>query len=304
MNTHEFSRRDFLRATVAVAGGTAASASFASNAADTSALHISVNNFMLNQFYRREDKEYKDNLAEIKRSGFDGVEPGLGTAAEAQTTGEQLRDAGLEMRSVYATLNFFKGESEALASLTRTAEMAKKAAAFGTKILVCNFRTSPEGKTDEEIIRQTKYFDELGGRVADDGIKLCIHYHTPEWNSAGREIMHAMSQTDPRRVGFCLETHWSYTSGGNSMVAVQAHACTYADRTFAFHLRQSVNNVWSETFGDGDIDHIVIAELFKKRGGPLPLIVLEQAPQRNTPKTKSSFEVFQKSVNYARKIFG
>ena len=308
MKTHGFSRRNFLKVTVAIASGVAMPTSLVAhaleNTADASALHIAANSFMCSNYYKRDSKDYLDHLAEIKRAGIDGIEPGIGTAAEAQSMGERLRNAGLEMRSVYATLNFFKSEDEAKASLNKSVAMAKAAAAFGTKILACNFRTSPEGKTDEEIIRQTAYLDELSHLLAEDGIKLCIHYHTPEWNAAGREIMHAMSQTDPNRVGFCMETHWSYTSGGNSMAAVQAHASTYADRTFEFHLRQSINNVWSETFGDGDIDHVAIAEMFTKRGSPLPLIVLEQAPQRNTPQTMEAFEVFKKSVDYARKIFG
>jgi len=308
MTPLDFSRRDFLKATATIATGAAVSnsltASADGNTAEASPLHISANGFMCGQFYGREGKNFMEHLAEIKRSGLDGIEPGLGTAAEAQTVGERLRDAGLEMRSLYATLEFFRGGEEAAASLRRNVELARTAATFGTKLFVCHLRTSPERKTDEEIIRQTQTCDELARRLVDYDIKLCIHYHTPEWNHAGREMMYAISQTDPERVGYCLETHWSYTSGGNSMVAVQAHASTYADRTFAFHLRQSVDNVWSETFGEGDIDHVAIVEMFKKRGAPLPLIVLEQAPHAGTPNTMESFEVFRRSVEYARKIFG
>jgi inosose dehydratase len=303
MKFQNFSRRNFLKAATVIAGGTAVPTSLVANTG-TSALHIAANSFMCTQFYRRDNKNFLDHLDEIKNAGIDGIEPGLGTADEAQTMGEQLRQAGLEMRSVYVPLDFFRGEEEASTALSRVVEMAKTAAKFGTKLLTCNFRSNPEGKTDEEIIRQTKYLDELGRRVSNDGIKLCIHYHLPEWNAAGREMMYTLSQTDPKRVGFCMETHWSYSAGGNSMVAVQAHASTYADRTFSFHFRQSINNVWSETFGDGDIDHAAIVELFKKRGDPLPHISLEQAPHRTTPKTMEAVDVFRKSVEYVRKIFG
>ena len=69
-----------------------------------------------------------------------------------------------------------------------------------------------------------------------------------------------------------------------------------------WHLRQSTGNVWSETFGDGDIDYRELAKRLVGIG-VRPLVVLEQGPEGATPQTMGTAAVHQRSVRYVREVF-
>ena len=144
--------------------------------------------------------------------------------------------------------------------------------------------------------------DILGAGWKKFGITLAFHYHTTELEFGGREFHHVLCGTDPDNVSLCFEQHWSYRACGNSQVAVFDHLKLYGDRSVAVHLRQSVNNVWSETFGDGDIDNVRLAAGFKKLP-KMPHVVLEQAPENGTPKTLAPAEVLRRSAEYVRRVF-
>ena len=76
----------------------------------------------------------------------------------------------------------------------------------------------------------------------------------------------------------------------------------YGPRITELHLRQSKNNIWTEAFGQGDIDYPALAKHLLQIG-IRPHIVMEQAVETGTPKTMSTIEAFQKSSQYARKVF-
>ncbi len=61
--------------------------------------------------------------------------------------------------------------------------------------------------------------------------------------------------------------------------------------------------MWSETFGDGDIDY---RELVKRlvEAGVRPHVVLEQGPEATTPQTMDAADVHRRSVRYVREVFG
>lgn len=267
-------------------------------------LHVAVNSYTTWNLFDRDKQDFWNHLAEIKAAGADGIEPGIGSAGDAENTAKRLADAGLEMRSVYTGGNFYADDATAERELDRLTAMAEKAREYGTRV-ICSNPDAKSGKSDEEIRRQSAGYEKLGRNLADLGMKLGIHYHTSEWEYGGREFLHLMATTDPALVGFCFDTHWSYRASGNSAAAVQAHMRMWAPRCVEFHLRQSIGNVWSETFGDGDIDHPEIVAYFKTIfGDNLPHIVLEQAAEGGTPKTMTAPEVLKLSAEYVREIFG
>jgi inosose dehydratase len=103
-------------------------------------------------------------------------------------------------------------------------------------------------------------------------------------------------------VTFCLDAHWIYRGAGNSTVAVFDVLKLYGPRITELHLRQSVDSVWAETFGAGDIDYPALAKHLLDIGVK-PHIVLEQAVENGTPKTMSPVEAHRASCQYARKVF-
>ena len=59
--------------------------------------------------------------------------------------------------------------------------------------------------------------------------------------------------TDPEHVTLCLDAHWICRGAGNSAVALFDVVKLYGPRVTELHLRQSVDNVWTEALSEGDI---------------------------------------------------
>lgn len=292
-------RRQFLSASLATVGTALAAESLF--AQTRKRLPLAVNQYTCSTFYQRENVDFWTRLGEIKNTGIDGFEASLGSAAETADIGKRLTDHGLTMYSIYAGGNLHD-ENTAEKEISRLLGIGEKAKTFGTVIMVYN-PAAKKGKTDAELIRQSKNINILGAGLKKIGITLTFHYHTSELEFGGREFYHIMNAVDPANLSLCFEQHWSYRACGNSQVAMFDHWQLYADRSPIVHLRQSIANVWSETFGDGDIDNIRLANGCKKLP-KMPYLILEQAPETGTPKTLSTAEALRQSADYIRRVFG
>jgi len=266
-------------------------------------LHIAANQYTCNSIYARENIDFWTRLDEIKNADIDGLEVMFNSASEVADVGKRIADHGLEMRSIYVGGEAdMHNENTADKDIARILAIGEKVKAFGTIVLVFNPAVK-QGKSDAELIRQSKNMDTLGAGLRKIGISLAFHYHTSELEFGAREFHHVLCGTDPKNVSICFEQHWSYRASGNSQVAVFDHLKLYGNRSAEVHLRQSIDNVWSETFGDGDIDNIRLAAGFKKLH-KMPHVVLEQAAENGTPKTISPAEIFRRSADYVRRVFG
>ena len=108
--------------------------------------------------------------------------------------------------------------------------------------------------------------------------------------------------TDPAALSLCLDAHWVYRGAGHSQVALFDVLKLYGARVSELHLRQSTENVWSEAFGDGDIDYRTLVKILRD-AGVCPLLVLEQGPEGKTPQTLEPEEVHRRSARYVREVF-
>ena len=292
-------RRQFLSAALAASSAALVSENLFAQASQR--LHIAINQYTCGSIYGRDNIDFWTRLDELKSTGVDGLEPTINNAADAESIGKRLADHGLAMRSVYTGANLHE-EDAAKGEIARIFQLAEKARSFGTSIIVIN-PAAKSGKSDAELVCQSKNLDLLGNTLKQINVSIAFHYHTTELEFGGREFHHVLCGTDPKNVSLCFEQHWSYRASGNSQVAVFDHLKLYGERSVEVHLRQSVNNVWSETFGDGDIDNLRLAAGLKKLPA-MPHVVLEQAAEGGTPKTLAPADVFRRSVEYIRKVFG
>ena len=265
----------------------------ASSAAEANRLHVTLNQYTVAAFYGRDGVDFGQNLdkclAEMKSVGADGLEPMINSAADSEMYGTALKKQGMVMRSIYMGPNFHD-KNVCDSEMERTLISVKKAIEYGLKVVVINPAVK-QGKTDEELILQSKNFDKVGEEIRKLGPKLTFHYHTSELEFGAREFHHLLCGTKPENLGLCFDVHWSFRACGNSAVAAYDHARLYGDRVYEFHLRQSKDGVWTELFGDGDIDYQWVAD-FVGKFGKKPHIVLEQAPENGTPNTMKAAEVF------------
>ncbi len=311
MSNNRISRRDFLR-NLGLAGGVmlvGARSAIGLEEKRSGGLHLAGNQYPWTTFYGREKRDFNadldSGLREVAASGMDGYEPLASAPDEIDRLGPLLKKHGLGMRSLYVNSTLHEAD-RADKSIEEVLAIAEKAKGVGTRIIVTNPSPirwgGPEDKDDAQLKTQAAALDKLGARLTAMGLTLAYHNHDSELRQAAREFHHMMLGTDPKHVTLCLDAHWIYRGSGNSSVALFDVLKLYGSRITELHLRQSVNNVWSEAFGEGDIDYPRLAVLLQ-RIGVSPHLVLEQAIEQSTPKTMNAVEAHRKGGDYARRLF-
>jgi len=305
------SRRRFIR-DVALAGGAlvaGAGAAAAQRHRTRRTLHLACNQYPWTVFYRRDNRDFNKELdaglGELASCGLDGYEPLANSPQEIERLGPLLKKHGLEMRSLYVNSTLHDRE-KAGESISMVLAIARKAQEIGTRIIVTNPSPirwgGPENKNDAQLKVQAAALEKLGRELRGMGLILSYHNHDIELRNAAREFHHMMVGTDPAYVSLCLDAHWVYRGAGNSAVALFDVLKLYGSRITELHLRQSKDNVWTETFSEGDIDYPAIARHLLEIN-VRPHLVLEQAVEAGSPQTMSTVEAFQESSQYARRIF-
>lgn len=272
-------------------------------------LHLSTNGYPWQVFYQREGRNYGAEmdamLGEVVGAGLDGFEGSAGRPEDLDSFLPLLKKHGLEMRSLYVN-STLHDPAQIDKSVTNILQIAEKVHPIGTRIIVTNPNPirwgGPENKNDEQLRLQAGAMNRLGRTLKAKGMTLAYHFHDIELRMAARELHHMMVGTHPDFVTMCLDAHWVYRGAGNSEVAVFDIARLYAERISEVHIRQSRNDVWTEVLGPGDIDYPRLVQLLVDREVK-PLLVLEQAVEGKSPKTKTAEEAHRQSTRYARKVF-
>ena len=261
-------------------------------------------------FYKRQGRDFEADregfIKEVKQSGADSLEPLLKSAESTDRLSDVMSNQGVAMVSAYVNSELHeKGSSqESIETVIRLATQAQ--VRMGTKIIVTNPSPinweGPENKTDDQILVQGEALNQLGEALSVEGLTLAYHNHDPELRLAAREFHHMLASTDPEHVKFCLDSHWIYRGSGNSNVVLYDVIRLYGDRIVELHIRQSQNGIWTETFGDGDIDYDRLTKTLNNRC-IRPLITIEQAVEEKSLNTMNSLEAHKISHAQARKTF-
>src|SRR4030095_8845777 len=194
-----FSRRSFLQTSAGMLAGVALSAEPAKPL-------VGSQLYGWGQYYQREGKNLGERLDEVfsalRDAGYDYAEHGLSSDPEANfKLGERMKDKGLRPVSFYTGGAFHdpaKGES----TVQRLITGAKGAREAGFTIINCNPDPIGRDKTDEELSVQAQWLQKLGEGLAELGVKLGVHNHTPEMRNGAREFHANFRQTKPEAVGF------------------------------------------------------------------------------------------------------
>jgi len=111
-----------------------------------------------------------------------------------------------------------------------------------------------------------------------------------------------LSGTNPRYVKLCLDAHWVFRGAGDSNVALHDIIKLYGDRIAELHIRQSSDGVWTEAFGDGDIDYQRLTRELVDLGVK-PLVTMEQAVEAKSPNTMNGLKAHEISHARGREVF-
>ncbi len=274
-------------------------------------LPISCNTYNWVTFYQRQGKVWGQDLdaciADFAQSGISAIEPSFGSSSDVVNLAPILKKYQILMPSAYVNSSLHKVDEarQSIESVLAIASEAQKL--LELQIIVTNPNPvrwgSPEVKSDAELLEQSKNLEKLGAALRTRGITLAYHTHDTELLAGAREFHHVLLNTSPKNVAFCFDTHWVYRGSQNSQVAVFDMLKLYGSRVVELHLRQSVNGIWSETFGDGDIDYRRFDRELKARKLS-PHLVIEQCVESKTPATMNAVEAHQKDLAVVREIFG
>jgi inosose dehydratase len=301
----------FLGDAIRAAGSIALSSTLVrpATAAQGQKLHVACNAYSWSVFYQRQGRNFgellDEGLAEVAASGLDGFEPSFADAAQVDRLTPLLKKHGLEMRSFYvnSTLHEADRADESVRQILAVAPRAKEA---GARIVVTNPNPLAWGgaqdKSDQQLKVQAAALNRLGAELKKLGLTLAYHNHDMELRQAAREFHHMMLGTDPANVTLCLDAHWVYRGAGNSQVALFDVVKLYGQRISELHLRQSQDGVWTEVFGEGDINYRALAEMLRQ-ASVRPHIVLEQAIETGSPHTMTPLEAFRESTEATRRLF-
>ena len=269
--------------------------------------HVAINQWSVGAMRGRDKKlagmSQDEELAMLAACGINGLEAGLHSAEQAESLAVQLAKHGLEMRSIYTGSQLIDA-AVAEKEIERILALAKRAKPAGTKIIVTNPSPLPKrlGKTDAQLNAQAANLNRLGREMAALGVTLAYHNHDVEMEHSAREFHHMMLATEPGCLSLCLDAHWVYRGAGHSQVALFDVVKLYGPRIVELHLRQSNDNIWSESLGDGDIDYRALSKALVAIGAK-PLLVLEQGPEHATPQTIDVAEAHRRSCRYAKEVF-
>jgi inosose dehydratase len=163
----------------------------------------------------------------------------------------------------------------------------------------CNPKARRERKTDAEVETEARSLNRLGEHLKERGMRLMLHNHDADMTEGAREWRAILHHTDPKLVWFCVDVHWVYRGEQDPMALLREAG----QRIASLHVRNSINGVWSESLGEGDVDYAAVAKFLKqiKYKG---LLAVELAYEKETKPSLPLEEDLKISREYAEKVFG
>jgi inosose dehydratase len=217
-----------------------------------------------------------------------------------EKTAALVRQYNFDVPVVYHGGTFHDAEAveQTMVEILATADAAKELRA-GWINTNCNPKKGRERKTEQELAIEASSLNRLGQHLKDRGMRLMLHQHDPDMAEGAREWRSNLHRTDPKLVWFCVDVHWVYRGKQDPMELLKEAGPRIAD----LHVRNSVNGVWSESLGDGDVDYRAVAKFLRsiKYQG---LIAVELAYEKDTNPTRPLEEDIKISREYAEKVFG
>ncbi|HVL52949.1 MAG TPA: sugar phosphate isomerase/epimerase [Vitreimonas sp.] len=218
-------------------------------------------------------------LDEIVRTGYEGTQEGRGFP-RGEPLRAMLAARGLRLAEVYASIPCTE-DGPAPGALEIARDRLAVLHEGGGEVLVAALDGSPEravwsGRAGEGLVprlsddgwrRLASLVDRLAAEAIDLGHALAWHQHTGTFVETPAEADRLFAETDPARVGICLDVgHWT-VGGGDPVDALRR----YGPRVTHVHLKDVDPDVLAG-LRDGRTsgwDDAIRARLFTELGGGL-----------------------------------
>jgi inosose dehydratase len=187
---------------------------------------------------------YGQMMDEFVEAGYDATEWGPGMPEDPAELKVELDKRGLEMVGAFVGLGFRDADRHD-AEMDRAMAIARRLHATGGRLLIAaeggdDRRRSEAGHvneaaglTEEQWRNLANGLHDLADNLAPLGMSVVFHNHVGTYVETPAETARLLDETDPARVGWCLDVgHLAY-GGGNSLEMLG----TYGDRVGHIHLK-------------------------------------------------------------------
>ncbi len=187
---------------------------------------------------------YGQMMDEFVEAGYNATEWGPGMPEDPAELRVELDKRGLEMVGAFVGLGFRDADRHE-AEMEKAMAIARRLHATGGRLLVAaeggDDRRRAEaghvneaaGLTDEQWRNLARGLHDLADNLAPLGMSVVFHNHVGTYVETPAETARLLDETDPARVGWCLDVgHLAY-GGGNSLEMLG----TYGDRVKHIHLK-------------------------------------------------------------------
>lgn len=162
-------------------------------------------------------KDLYGTLCAVSAAGYHAVEAARVpfTKASAEVFRRCREESGLEVRSAQIKFHLLRDDFEAMASWMHQT---------GCGVAVVSVLPMDVLRGGEDALKRfCGEMNGLGGRYAQEGIRLAFHHHHYEFLKFGdrRGIDILLEGLDPKRVGFVSDTYWAQKAGANPVTLLQ-----------------------------------------------------------------------------------
>ncbi|HSV74898.1 MAG TPA: sugar phosphate isomerase/epimerase [Chthonomonadales bacterium] len=178
-------------------------------------------------FAERNRADFPGVLRDVKEAGFPAIEAGNLFASVGEAEARRLLDAnGLTVCGAH----FGYGDYADTSKLTANIAFCK---AMGIRHLMCS--GVADTKSVEGYRTSCRVFDEVGKRLAAEGMRFNYHNHAWEFEDLGgvNGMQILAEETDPALVGFNIDVFWVTIGGEDPAGFIRKHAA----RAGYFHFK-------------------------------------------------------------------
>jgi sugar phosphate isomerase/epimerase len=202
-------------------------------------------------FGKRNQDDIAGVLKDVATAGFPAIEAGNMFASYGEeTTRRLLAEHNLQISGAHFGYGDYADSDKLSAHIAYAKEI-------GLKNFMCS--GVADGKTADGYRQSAKVFNEVGKRLANEGLTFNYHNHDWEFNDlggvTGMEIL--AQETDPVLVHFNLDVFWLFYAGQDPAAFIAQHA----NRAGYFHFKdgreKTVDGARRPEFlelGRGDVD--------------------------------------------------
>ena len=201
---------------------------------------------------------YQRMMDEFVEAGYDATEWGPGMPEDPAELKAELDKRGLDMVGAFVGLGF-RDAGRHDEEMAKAMTIARRLHATGGRLLIAaeagddrrrgeaGHVDESRGLTDEQWRNLAEGLHDLADTLVPMGMRVVFHNHVGTYVETPAETARLLDETDPAKVGWCLDIgHLAY-GGGDSLEMLPA----YGDRVTHIHLKDVDGEILARAKAEG-----------------------------------------------------